>query len=513
MSSTQVRQPFASVGRDLTTPLVIAFAVLAAHLLTIGNYGLFRDEFYYLACGRHLAWGYVDHPPLVAAVAFASTSLLGDSPLAVRLFSLLCSFGTILVAGALVGRLGGGRFAQVIACLAIAVAPHYLNVFHMLSMNSIEIFLWTLGGYLAVDAIQGGRRATWLAFGVVCGIGLLNKHSMLVFGAGITAGLLLSRARRSLATPWPWLGAAIAALIFLPHVVWQVNHGWPTLEFIRNAQREKIAAIPWQAFLTEQAGMMNPATLPIWLAGLAACFWPGRCPAWRVIGWCYVIVLGVFIAQQSKPYYVTPVYTLLFACGGVVVEQWSARFARARVLVPAALVASGIVLAPLALPVLPVERYIAYQAALGIKPSTEERHEMGVLPQHFADRFGWEELARTISAIYMRLPASEQRTARVFARNYGQAGALEYFRSRYPLPTVICPHNNYWYWGPGPDGGTMIVIGGELADLQRAFEQVERVGQTRCHYCMPYENGRPIYVGRGWKVSLNGIWPRERRFI
>jgi Dolichyl-phosphate-mannose-protein mannosyltransferase len=513
MSSSRAQPGTIHERPNLAAPALIALAVLAVHLLTIGNYGLFRDEFYYLACGRHLAWGYVDHPPLVAAVAFVSTWLLGESPLAIRLFSLICGVGTVLVTGALVGRLGGGRFGQVIACLSVAVAPQYLNVFHILSMNSIEIFLWTLGGYLAVVGIQDEWHTAWLAFGVVCGIGLLNKHSMLVFGTGITVGVLLSRARRSLATPWPWAGAAIAALIFLPHILWQVNHGWPTLEFIRNAQQEKIARLAPAAFLAEQVGTMNPVTLPIWLVGLTTCFWPGRRPEWRMLGWCYLVVLGVFIAQRSKPYYVTPIYTLLFACGGVVIGRWISRFGRARHAIPAALIAGGVVVAPLAIPVLSIDRLIAYQATLGVTPASDERHEMGRLPQYYADRFGWRELAQAISAVYLSLPEPERSTARVFARNYGEAGALEYYRGVYPLPEVICPHNNYWYWGPGPDGGTLIVIGGDLPDLQRAFEHVELAGQTRCQHCMPYENGRPIYVGRGWKVSLNAIWPRERDFI
>jgi hypothetical protein len=163
--------------------------------------------------------------------------------------------------------------------------------------------------------------------------------------------------------------------------------------------------------------------------------------------------------------------------------------------------------------VLPAETLVAYSRHLGVTPSSGERHELGALPQHFADMHGWEDLARRISRVYQALPEDERATARVFARNYGQAGALELFRDRYPLPAVISAHNNYWLWGPGPDGGTLIIIGGRLEDNQQAFEQVEEVSRTDCGYCMPYEDDLPIYVGRGWKVSLNAIWPREKRFI
>jgi hypothetical protein len=169
----------------------------------------------------------------------------------------------------------------------------------------------------------------------------------------------------------------------------------------------------------------------------------------------------------------------------------------------------------MALPVLPVAVFLQYQERLGLKPPEQEKHELAELPQHFADMYGWDELAREISRIYVSLPEGERSTARVFATNYGQAGALDYFSRRgYPLPRAISPHNNYWLWGPGSDeNGVLIIIGGRAEDHLHAFERVEQVGMTRCGYCMPYENNRPIFVGRGLKVRLSEIWPREKRFI
>lgn len=505
-----------SMRGDLVTLAVIAAAVAVAHLSALEKYGVFRDELYYAACGERLAWGYVDHPPLVALLARASRELLGPSLAALRLLPVLFGAAAIFVVGAIARRLGGGRFAQALAALGVGIAPHYLFVFHVMSMNGSEVLLWTLAAYCVVVALATGGRWPWLLFGVVAGLGLLNKHSMLFFGFGVFVGLLLTPARRQLATRWPWLAGLIAAVLFLPHVIWQIQHGFPTLEFVRNAQEHKIAAVSPAGFLGAQALMMNPLTLPIWLAGLwfFAVRPEGR--AFRLFAWAYGVVLLLLLLQRAKPYYLTPIYPVLLAGGAVLVESWSVASRRLRAALVAVLAAGGIAAAPFALPALPVETFIAYSRALGQKPedSAQERHALAELPQHFADMFGWEELAQEVSRVYQGLSAQERGTARVFAQNYGEAGALEFFHGHYPLPPAISAHNNYWYWGPGPDdGGTLIVIGGRREDLDATFTNVQEAGRTRCNYCMPFERDLPLYVCRGWKTSINAVWPRLKRFI
>jgi len=493
---------------------LIALGVTLAHAAVIAQYGVFRDELYYVACSRRLAWGYVDHPPGVAVLAWAARALFGESLAALRVLPVLFGASTVLLTAAVVRRLGGGRFAAALAALAVAVAPYYLFTFHVLSMNGAEVLLWTLAAWLIVVAVQTGRPWPWLALGVVAGVGLLNKISMGVFGAGLAAGLLLTPAWRHFRTPWPWVAALLAAAIFAPHLLWQAQHGWPTAEFIGNAQRFKIAPLSIGAFLLEQVGMMHPLTAPLWLAGLFFFAVQAEGRLFRLFAWCYLVVLFVFVAQQSKPYYLTPIYPVLFAGGAVALERASEGWHRVRRSALALLLLGGLALAPLGLPVLPVRLYVAYQARLGFTPSAGERHELGALPQHYADMFGWEELAQTVSRVYQALPEPERATARVFAQNYGQAGAIERFAGRYPLPRVMSPHNNYWLWGPGADdGGTIIIIGGRREDHLRALERVDEAARTSCRLCMPYERDQPIWVGRGWKVSLKAIWPAERKFI
>lgn len=501
-----------TLRRDLLVLTAIAAAVIGLHLFAVSAYGIFRDELYYLACGRHLAWGYVDHPPMVALMARAGL-WFGDSLVAIRMLPIALSGGLVFVVGAIARRLGGGLFAQALAAVLVSVAPHFLFVFHVLSMNGAEVFLWSLGAWLVLVAIQTGRAWPWLGFGVAAGAGLLTKHSMAVFGLGIFASLVLTPARGVLKTPWPWAGALVAAVMFAPHLWWQHAHGWPTAEFVRNAQEFKIAEQSLGSFLGELTLMVSPLTLPVWLAGLWWLLRGRSADAGRILAICAFVVVLLFIVQRSKPYYATAVMPFLLAAGSVALER-ATRDRRAwRYAAAVVLVAGTLPIVPMGLPILPVDTFVAYSAALGGAPSNQERQELGVLPQHFADMHGWEDLARTISRVYQALPAAERPSARVWAQNYGEAGALEYFAARYPLPPVISPHNNYWYWGPGTEGGTLIVIGGRREDMDAVFDQVEDVARTECGYCMPYENGRPIRIGRGWKVRLLDVWGREKEFI
>lgn len=492
---------------------VVLVVLVVAHIACLGSYGYFRDELYYVACGRRLAWGYVDHPPLVAVMAWLAEHLFGTSPAALRVVPLLLVVALVLVTVAIVRRLGGGPFAQALTALSLAIAPHYLFVFHFLSMNSAEVLFWATAMWLLILALEEERPSTWIALGVVIGFGLLNKHSMAFLSVALTLGLLLTDARRVLRTPWPWVAAAIAAAMFAPHLAWQARHDWPTLEFARNAQAYKLADLSAAGFVGQQFLLMHPLNALLWLTGVGLFLVRPPRREWRLFGWAFLALLAFFLAQKAKPYYLTPYYPILLAGGAIAIEQLTVGRRAVRPALVAALVIGGAAIGPLALPILPVDTFVAYARRLGIKASSGERHEIGVLPQHFADMFGWEDLARQISDVYLSLPDAEKPTARVFARNYGQAGALELFRDRYPLPAVISPHNSYWLWGPGPDGGTLIIIGGDPADNRQAFEHLEEVARTGCQLCMPYERNVPIYVGRGWRLSLNAIWPGQKRFI
>jgi hypothetical protein len=491
-------------------PIILAVAgvKLLLHLYASGYYHYFRDELYFIACGRALDWGYVDHPPLVAVYARLGELLsgwLGDSLRGFRLLATMAGTLRVVLTGVLAARLGGGRGAQGLACVAVLLAPVYLGIDSILSMNVFEHLFWLACVLVVVEIANGGSERWWLVFGVLAGVGLENKHSMAFFGASLVVAMLLTPMRRSFLRPWIWMGGAIALLLFLPNLLWEVRHDFATLELLRNVKETgKNVVLGPGPFVLQQGMMLNPFSAPLWIAGLVALFaWP----RYRVLGWTYVILLVLFIRLEAKDYYVAPIYPVLFAAGAV----WFA--SRSRVVfgaLCALLVAGGLLSLPLATPILPVERYLAYQRALGVKPHASEVSHTSAMPQLFADQFGWEEMVQKVARYYNSLPEEERRRTAIYAGNYGEAGAIDFYGPKYGLPRAICGHQNYYLWGPrGYDGSSVILI--EDDSEPKMWESLRLVDRTFHPYGMPFEN-LPIYHGRGLKLPLAEVWPRVKQW-
>jgi hypothetical protein len=504
-------------GRDAAYLGIPALAAILLHLPFLERYGWFRDELYYVACGLHPAFGYVDHPPFVAWIARAVWDLSGGSHTALRLVSVLIGAAVVFLTGWLAREMGGGRFAQGLAALCALTAPVYLFLFHTFSMNSFDVLFWTLGAFVVARIVRTGNGRLWLLFGLIAGLGLLNKHSILFFGFGVVVGLLLTPERRHLREPWLWLGGAIAGLLVLPHVIWQIRNGWPTAEFIHNATTYKNVPLSPLTFLVEQVMQMNPFAALVWVGGLgwlllARSGWP-----FRLLGWMYVAAFVVLVSQSSKAYYLAPAYPVLFAAGGTAIETWLRRLpqgwlrpALASVLLLLVLV-GGAIGAPLVLPILSVPDLIRYQAALGMQPKAAERQRLGDLPQHFADMHGWPEMVAEVARVHRSLPPEERAKAGIYAQNYGEAGAIDILGRELGLPWATSGHNNYFLWGPQASGEVMIVLGGDEEDNRRACPRLERAGTTRCDHCMPYEDSLPVWICRG--VDVQRLWPELKEFI
>ena len=493
---------------------LIAAVVLAFYLATARGYGIFRDELYYLACSEHLGLGYVDQPPLIAWITWAVRHTFGTSLLALRALPAAAAATTVLTAAWIARSLGGGRFAQPLAALCVAVAPVYLSLFTFLSMNAFDVLLWTLALAVLIRVLDDGRPALWIAFGAVVGIGLENKLSMLFLGFGVVVGLLLTPARRHLRTPWPWLGGLTAAVLFLPHVMWQVSHGWPTLQFIRNATTNKNLPLSPLEFLTSQVIGLNPAAAIVWIAGLGSLLVAAWARRWRALAWAYLAILAVMVLQRAKPYYLSPIYPVLFAAGAVALERASAERRRwLRPAVAVAVVLVGAAVAPLAKPLLPEDALVAYARALHQGPSTDEHHKLGRLGQFFADMHGWSELARSVARVVDALPPADRARVCIFGQNYGEAGAIDHFGPALGLPRAISGHNSYWLWGPrGCDGAVVVVIGGEREGLDRVFTSVEAAGVHMAADVMPYEDDLTIWVCRDPQVPIEQLWPQVRHY-
>src|SRR5215217_3639609 len=496
--------------------VLLAGVKLLVHLLTAENYGYFRDELYYMAASERLDLGYVDFPPFVALVTAIVRATLGDSLLALRLLPALAGAAVVVLAGLMARELGGGRFAQGLAALAVLIAPNFIVFGTFISMDAFDQLFQVSAAYVLLLILKRDRPRLWLLFGLLAGLGLLTKLTMLFFGFAVFVALLLTRARRHLLTPWPWLGGVVAFLFLLPYLFWELTNGWPTLEFWANYGAKVDAASPLE-FLVEQIVTMQPPTLPLWFAGLLYYLFSRDGRSYRALGWLYVILFVLFMIQNARFYFLAPAYPMLFAAGAVVFERFLSRrnwdwIKPAYVVV---LAVSGIVVAPITvLPVLPVETLARITGAAGGDAGVQvETREVGQLPQIFADRFGWENLVATVDRVYEELPTEERERACVLTGNYGEAGAVDFFGPRYRLPGAISGHNSYYIWGPGDCAGEVVISIGVPHDLLREeFGDVEQAATVRCRYCMPDEDNLPVYVCRNPKVPLEEAWPRFEHY-
>jgi 4-amino-4-deoxy-L-arabinose transferase-like glycosyltransferase len=495
--------------------VAIAIAKLAVHLYAGRHYGYFVDELYYLACSRHLDWGYVDQPPLIALVTWLSRSVFGQSLAAIRLLPALAGVAEVVLTALIARELGGKRFAQALAALAALIAPGVLAGDGLLTMNAFEPLFWMGCAYLLIRLIKTEDEKLWIWFGVLAGIGLENKYSMLIFGGGLVLGLLLTPQRRLLASRWLWVGGAIAFLIFLPNLLWNVQHHFPFLELQANIRASgRDVSLGPVAFFTQEMLLMHPLTLPIWLGGLWFYFGTQAGKPFRAIGWAWIFAAAAIVTLSPRVYYLFPAFPVLFAAGGVWWEELlgSSRAMWIKIWYPVLMLLGGAVFAPLAIPLLPPETYIRYTKALGLQQPAIETHELGPLPQIFADQFGWEGMAVAVAQVYNGLPPDVRARTAIFGQTYGQAGAIDLFGPKYGLPPAISGHQSYFLWGPrGYTGDSMIVMADNQQNLERLFTGVRKAGYVYDPYSMPY-NHLDIFYCSGMRRPLQEVWPRVKKW-
>lgn len=491
--------------------LVLATGATLLHFLFNGGYGYFRDELYYAACGEHLAWGYVDHAPLAPFIAFVSRALLGDSLFALRFFPALAAATKIFLAGWMARELGGGRFAQFLAALTVLVAPIYLTFDNFLSMNSFEPVFWMACAAIVLRILNGGDERLWLLFGAIAGLGILNKHSMLFFGSGLCVGLLLTPARRQFLRIWPWLAAAIAFVIFLPNLLWEIRNGWPTIALLHAVIGTKYTHVSAWEYIWQQTLLTLPLAAPIWIAGLWFLLRDAAGKKYAVLAWAYFTVLIEMIVLNGKIYYLAPAYIMLLAAGAVWIERRALPRTGAwlKPAIIALLLIAGLIAAPLAMPILPVRLAAKYSDFWGVKNVHVENVPQGELPQLFGDMFGWPEQAVSMAKVYKSLPPGERDRAALLAYNYGEAGAIDYFGPRLGLPKSISGHNQYGFWGPRDySGEVVVVIGYPESRLREFFSEVSPAAKVSPRYAIPEESGLTIYICRRPREPLAQMWPR-----
>jgi len=506
--------------RSRTEPILIILftaTALLAHLLTNERYGYFRDELYYIACGQHLAFGYVDQPPLSILLLRLSQVLLGSSLVAIRLLPALAGAATVAITGLIARELGGRAWAIALGCAGSLCALFNLAVGNFFSMNAFEPLFWMGCVYLLVRIINGGQRFLWLWFGVLLGLGLEIKHSMAFLAAGIFIALLLTPERRHFAEKWIWFGGLIAFAVALPNVLWQVRNHWATYELLSNiARSDKNVALSPAQFIVQQIVFMNPGTLPLWLGGLCWVFGSRDGRRYLAPGIIYLVLLAEFIILHGKSYYLAPAYPMLFAAGGVAVERIFAnrlKWFKAGLLV--LILAAGALLAPLVVPILPPGKLVTYMRAIGLQlPRTETLHT-APLPQIFADQFGWQEMVGSVGHVYNHLRPEDKKRAAIFCQNYGEAGAIDFFGPKFGLPPTISGHQNYFLWGPRDWTGEVALVLDTQDDNEREqFASVEDLGQiVSSPWAMPFERRMHIYLCHDLKANVRDFWPRIKKWL
>ncbi len=497
----------------------IAILNLIIYLITQAffAYGFFRDELYYLACANRIQLGYVDHPPLSIYILTVWKTIFGDALFVIRIVPAIITSATVFMIGLFTMRLGGGKPAIIISTVVYMLTPIFLGMNTIYSMNTFDFFFWITSAYIFLRIIQGGNAKLWLVLGVVLGLGLLNKTSVFWLGAGIFAGTVLTPLRKDLKTKYPYLAALIALIIFSPFIIWNITHDLAHLEFMRNAASQKYGELTPISFILDQIVILNPPAILIWLSGIIFYFFKKDFKQYRAIGFIWLTTFIILVANiHSKGEYIAAAYQVLFAGGAVMLEKWSSAKKRGwiKYAVVVQVIIVAIFIAPLARPLIAVENFQDYQSMIGVDPPSSEGHQLEELPQFYADMFGWEELAQDVSKVYLTLPEKERNNTIVYCSNYGKAGAIEYYSSKYPLPKVVSPHNSYWYWWD--EAGiptTIIIIGGRIEDHLTSLEKVEAAGVHKVKYAIPYENNLTIFIGRGFKRTLKELRKSNKIFI
>jgi len=494
---------------DIVLLAGLAIFKVLLHLPVLTRYGYTLDELYFVACGKHLSFGYVDHAPLVPWIAWLSTALFGESLFALRILATLSTAMTVFLVGLLVRRLGGSRFAQIIACLGMIFAPVFLRTGNMLCLPAFEPLFWVLASYMVVKIIKDNNPRLWPWVGFIIGFGLLNKHSMLFFGFGLVLGMTLTPMRKHFKSPWLYAGGGVALLMILPNLIWQINHGWPTLSFILNLRAGVMSGISALQFLAGQLLYLHPFNAILWISGLVFFLFSKTGKSYRILGWIWVFVFVLLLVTKSKIYYLAPAYAALFAGGGIALEKWILRKSK-KWLKPALisfLLIGGIILGPISVPYLDIdttENYIhtiTFSAFKNIYEVTGDLRGM----------FGWEKRVQTVAHVFHSLSPEEQDRAVIWAFEYGNAGAIDYFGKKYGLPNAVSLSLSYWLWGvPKGKGDIVICVGIQKKDIEHIFDRVEVAAEVELEHVNPWHTPFLVLICRSPIKPLPEIWEKNR---
>ena len=475
----------------------VAAGVVALELAVSARYGFHRDELYFIACAHRLAFGYVDQGPLAPSVVRVAIDLFGSSPTSVRLFPALAGGAVVVGTGLTVSALGGRRFAQLLATVAMACAPITLGAAHLAGTTVYDLAAWTFTLWLVVRAVVLHRPRSWLAAGAVVGLGLENKDLLILLLVAVAVGLLLTPSRSVLATPWPWVGLSIALVLWMPNLIWELVHGTPALAMDRALAAEHSASGDYVGFLPAQLVLGGLFAAPLLVVGLVALV---RRRQMRFVAVAAaLVVVYVFATIPGRTYYTAGFLPLVFALGAIRIEERDAKPLRRRLWLGAPVV--GLVLTvSFILPVLPLSTFAQLPALHTIN------YDLG-------ETVGWPQLTRQVATVYDALPPAERRNASVFTSNYGEAGAIALYGPALGLPVPLSGHNTYWLWGPGGADDQVVIAVGAVEQLRPHFASCGYVATIHSPDNVNNdENGTPIGICTGPRGPWSSFWGSLRHY-
>jgi 4-amino-4-deoxy-L-arabinose transferase-like glycosyltransferase len=493
---------------DLGVLLLVAAARMVLHIATNGQYGFHRDELQTLDDARHLDWGFVAYPPITPLIGRLELILFGTSLVGFRVFSAIAVSMIMVLAGLIAKELGGNRHVQVLAAVAAGISPVSLiqgAVFQYVSFD----YLWGVAAtYFLIRLLKSDDPSCWVPIGAALGIGMETRYTIGFLALGIAGAVLFTSARHFLRSGWLWAGVAVSLLVFLPNLIWQMQHHFISLEYLSYLHARDLRQGRYGGFFREQLWVcVNLATAPLTLLGLWFYFVRREGRRYRLLGWTFLVTFVLFAAAGARSYYTAPLYPMLIAGGSVLFGDMLGRSrpAWSRLaygLQWTAILIGGAAFVLLVMPVAPI--------GSGVWKITSKVHDQ------FREEIGWPDLARSVAAVYRSLSSEEREHAGILTGNYGEAGALNLYGPALGLPHAMGLTNSFWYRGYDPRlPQTVILAGYDLDEGRQLFGRCVVAARNTNSFGVENEESRDhpdILLCRNLRMPWSDYWERFRRF-
>ncbi|RPJ20222.1 MAG: phospholipid carrier-dependent glycosyltransferase [Chloroflexi bacterium] len=488
--------------------VLIGIGVALFHVITNGQYGFHRDELDFIMNARRLDWGYVSYPLVTPFLARIGLELFGESLRGLRIIPAIAQGIVVILAGLMARDMGGKRNAQIMAAFAVFITPISLQGGTLMMYFAFDFLWWVLVAFCLVRLLVTNDARYWLGIGAAIGLGMMTKYTMAFWVIGLIVAVLLTEARKYLRSKWLYLGAALALLIFLPNLIWQIQHDFVSLDYLSAIHARDIEWGRGEGFVIRQFyDVTNTFSLPLWTVGLSLCLFGASMKRFRALGWMFIITFALFLINQGRPYYTGPSYVMLLAAGAVGLENWlETRTERMRRVGSGLLwgmqVIGGLIFIIAIKPIAPIN-----------SPLWEVTSNLN---REVVEMVGWQDLSAQVARIYQSIPDSEKPRTTILAGNYGEAGALDLYRDEYGLPPVITGANSMWYRGYGdPEPETVIVVGFERSQAGHFFKQCDSVGMVTNQYGVKNEetsHHTGLYICRQPQQPWNVMWRQMQWF-